>query len=295
MAIDIIARGLASSLLGQDGKISSDKMPTLGVVPEGAQFYPVGALTDAAQIEGKNIEEILLMMLYGAVNPTLTAPSFKVELTSDSVVIVGKPTTVTGVMKFNRGAIAPAYGTSGYRSGSATGYFVNNELVESTDFAIEILPIVDENLITCKVEYAAGEQPMNSVGQPYKTPLGAGALSKTITLIGVYQLYTSDGKTIDFTYFEDEDGSGYESTLATETETSKQHFAVSINKKVIGIKQFEPYNQKWLWIGGSAEASLTYFDTEIITGETLGTADDYILFTHNGSLTGERELRIYVE
>jgi hypothetical protein len=42
MAIDVIARGLASSLIGSDGKIDSAKMPTLGEVPSGTTFYPVG-------------------------------------------------------------------------------------------------------------------------------------------------------------------------------------------------------------------------------------------------------------
>lgn len=295
MAIDIIARGLASSLLGQDGKISSDKLPTIGAVPTGTQFYPVGALTNPALIEGKSIEEILLMMLYGVVNPTLTNPSFSVELTSDSIVIVGKPTAITGIMKFDRGAIAPAYGTSGYRSGAATGYYVNDTLVDSANFSIEILPIADENVISCKVEYAEGEQPLNSIGQPYNSPLGAGALIQTISVIGVYPIYTSDGAEMEFTYFNENDEEGYQTVLATETPTTKQAFAVSANKKVVGFKQFEPYTQTWMWIGGSAEASLTYFDTEIITGENLDSSSYYVLFTHNGSLTGERELRIYVE
>ena len=295
MAIDIIARGLASSLLGQDGKIASDKLPSISAVPEGTQFYPVGALTDPALVEGKSIEEILLMMLYGVMNPTLTHPSFSVELTSEPIVIVGKITTVTGIMKFDRGAIAPAYGTSGYRSGAATGYYINDTLIDSANFSIEILPIADENIISCKVEYAEGEQPLNSIGQPYNSRLDAGALVQTISITGVYPIYTPDGVEMEFTYFEDEAGSGYESLIATETSTTKQQFAVSVNKKVIGIKQYEPYTQTWMWIGGSPEASLTYFDTEIITGDTLDTSDDYQLFTHNGSLTGERELRIYVE
>ena len=48
--------------------------------------------------------------------------------------------------------------------------------------------------------------------------------------------------------------------------------------------------QTWQWIGGSAEASLTYFDTTLVKGDSL----DYILYTNNDYLTGERELRIYI-
>jgi hypothetical protein len=46
MAIDIIARGLAASLIGSDGKIDSAKMPVLSGVSDLQGFTPVGSLTD---------------------------------------------------------------------------------------------------------------------------------------------------------------------------------------------------------------------------------------------------------
>jgi hypothetical protein len=42
MPIDIVARGLAASLVDENGKIASDKRPVLGPVPDGMVFYPVG-------------------------------------------------------------------------------------------------------------------------------------------------------------------------------------------------------------------------------------------------------------
>lgn len=50
MAIDTIARGLASSLLGSDGNLAADKMPQLDEVPADTKFYPVGAIEDAAML-----------------------------------------------------------------------------------------------------------------------------------------------------------------------------------------------------------------------------------------------------
>ena len=60
MAIDIIARGLATSLVGPDGKIASDKMPTLSGTEGLTGFYPLGKLTDPSLVEGKTAEEILV-------------------------------------------------------------------------------------------------------------------------------------------------------------------------------------------------------------------------------------------
>ena len=126
MAIDIVARGLASSIVGPDGKIAADKMPTMGAAPDSGVFTPVGNLKDASQVEGKTAEEILMMMLFGTRNPTLTNPSFKATLSSDAVLEAGVPQIVTGILTFDRGKISPAYGTSGYRAGAPTQYLVND-------------------------------------------------------------------------------------------------------------------------------------------------------------------------
>lgn len=298
MAIDIIARGLATSLIGSDGKISSDKMPTLSAAPSGTTFYPVGALTDPTMLEGKTAEEIILMMLYGIVNPAFTNPSITIALDSIDVVIVGKPTTISGSIIFDRGAIAPPYGTSGYRAGAAIGYELNGVSLESTSFNLELVPVAGDNVITAKVFFAEGEQPFNSIGQLYDAPYPAGSLLISTIIRGINQVYSSEGTPMEqFVWFEDEneEGKGYQGMLETETATIKQSFAIVSTVNVIGFKQYEPMTQTWQWIGGSAEASLTYFDTTIIEGDSLGEEDDYVLYTNNDYLTGERELRIYVE
>ena len=295
MAIDIIARGLASSLLDSDGKISSEKMPTITAAPQGTQFYPVGALTNPAQLEGKTAEEILLMMLYGIVSPTLTNPSLTIELSSSVTAIVGQPTIISGTMVFDRGAISPAYGTSGYRAGLPTSYLVNGLNMDSAMFTLEITPVAGDNFIICTVEYAEGEQPLNSIGQNYENPLPAGSISAIINITGINQLYDQYGEAIEFEWFEENDGNGYQAIFGIEIDGVKQSFAVNTNQTVIGIKQFEPMTQTWMWIGGSPEASLEYFDTTLFEGESLEEENDYVLYIHNGSTTGERELRIYVE
>lgn len=287
MAIDIVARGLATSLLDNNGKISSEKMPTLAPVPEDAQFYPVGALDDPKLLEGKTSEEILLMILYGIVSPTLTNPSLNIQVDSLDTVTVGEKAIISGTMSFDRGAIAPPYGTSGYRSGAPLQYTVNNIPTEVT-FSVEIEPVLGDNIITCEVSYAEGEQPLNSIGQPYGTPLAAGAISKSFVIQGVNPLLSSSGEKLEFTWFEDTDGEGYQSILATESATEKQSFSVVLPTTVVGIKQYEEMTKTWQWIGGSAKNSLTYFDIEV-------TDNNIAVYTHNGSLTGKRELRVYVE
>lgn len=298
MAIDIVARGLATSLIGSDGKIASDKMPVMDLISNTADFRPVGNITDPASIAGKTAEEVLLMMLFGVVNPTFTDPSLAVELSSDAVGIVGRETSLQGALKFDRGSITPAYGTSGFRAGLPTSYTIDSQSFETsaTEYAFNITftPTFGSNIISFAVNYARGEQPKNSVGEDYELPLPAGALSKSIVIQGVYQLYDAQGNEIPFELIQDEDGLAYVSVYASEGSGTKQSFSIASDVTVIGVKQFNTMTQQWDWINGSAEASLQTFDTTIVAGETLGESVDYTLYTHNGSARGERELRVYI-
>lgn len=300
MAIDIIARGLASSLVGSDGKIAAEKMPTLGAVPDGTNFYPVGQLNDPSLVAGKTAEEILLMMLYGIVSPTLTEPSLSIALSDENeMLIIGRPSALKGALTFSRGKIDPAFTTSGYRAGAPTGYLIGDQIIESTstsyDFELMLTPTETTIQIPYAVSYNAGEQPVNSIGQPVGAPLSAGSISSTIEVKAAYPLYNGEGEKHEFTWFKDEDGSGYMSIFAMETTDNKQTFMVSSKMNVIGIKAFNTMTQSWDWLGGTPAVSLTHFDATVVPGDTLGENTDYIVYTHNRQRVGERELRIYVQ
>lgn len=301
MAIDIVARGLASSLIGSNGKIDSAKMPIIEGTSEMPGFTALGQLTSAEQIEGKTAEEILLLMLFGLVNPTLTDPSLKVALSDDmEQPIIGRPSLLKGALTFDRGSISPAFGTSGYRAGVPTKYVVGDlEVATSStsyDFEFSLTPTEKEISIPYSVSYGAGEQPVNSAGQPFGAPLSAGSISGVLKATAVYPLYDLNGNNKDFTWFEDEDGSGYFSVFMSEMSGTRQSFAVSSKTNVIGVKAFNALTQQWEWLGSQTAAiSLTYFDTTIIQGDSIGELENYILYTYNSTPVGARELKIYIE
>ena len=293
MAIDIVARGLAASMLGEDGRVAVNKRPVLSGT-EGLDFTSVGQLTDSSLVEGKTAEEILLMILYGVVNPTIVEPNFDVILSErDEPLIIGRATSLKGTLVFDRGAIDPAYGTSGFRSGAPIEYSINGLSFEPTslvyDFEIELTPASETETLICAVFYEAGEQPVNSIGSPVGTPLPAGSLAKELQLRAYYPLYSASGAEQNFEWFADEDGEGYLSTFASENSGTRQSFAVNSEHTVIGVKAFNLLTQKWEWIGSqTAAVSLTYFNISVFN-------DNYILYTYNSTPVGERELRIYVE
>ena len=300
MAMDIIARGLATSLLGSNGKIASDKMPTVEGTSELTGFFPVGKLTDPSLVEGKTAEEILLMMLFGVVSPTLTAPSLSIELSTKTPLLIGREATLEGALVFDRGRIDPAYGTSGYRAGLPISFSITDKLIETSNttynFKFSFTPTASENFVGYSVSYSEGEQPLNSIGQNFNSPLPAGIIGNQLSIAATYPIYCDEGKEIEFEWIQDEDGDAYQSAFATEATGERQAFAVSNNLKVIGVKTFDDLAQQWNWLGGeTAEVSLTYFDTTTVTGESLGEKTDYTLYTHNYLEVGARELRIYVE
>ena len=158
MAIDIIARGLATSLVGSDGKISSEKMPVLSGTSDLSGFTSIGKLTDPSLVEGKTAEEILLMMLYGVVSPTLTNPSLSIAFNEDSFpLVIGRESLLKGTLTFDRGKIEPAYGTSGYRAGALSYYTINDNLNTLSDFELLVVPTSTEFQVICEAHYEQGE------------------------------------------------------------------------------------------------------------------------------------------
>lgn len=293
MAIDITARGLASALIGADGKIDSSKLPTV-VAPSGAAFTPVGSLTDPSMIEGKTAEEIVMMMLFNIVPPTITNPSFKAKLDQDYL-IAYQEQIITGQLMFDRGGIKYSNGTSMPRAGAPVYFEVGDEMIVNSEttvaFSLTLIPTLGENEIKTSVTFEEGPQPVDSAGRPFDVPYPAGSLYAPIKINGISSLVTANDESIDYTFLTLKDGAAYEALLIPEIDDERQSFKLLSATPIVGIKQFNPLSQTWDWIGGSTTASLKTFDTTIIQGTTP--EDTYIVYMHNGSLKGSRTLRLY--
>ena len=307
MAVDIIARALAAGLVGPDGKILESKLPdSAGGIfgTSGVTAYAVGGIPVGTNLEGKTIAEILTMMLYGTLNPTLTEPSFSATI-DDTNIVLGENVTITGTVTFNRGSISPAYGTSGYRAGAPTSYTIAGQVIETTatteKFSVVVPQIVlGANQIEISVAYEAGEQPKNSSGENYGTPCPAGTMSKTITITGNYPVFVGD-TTGTFVEQENEalfDNGVCEVSLPAETDEAikqKVAFATDSTDPIVGIKQFDDTRQQWDWIRGTPEQSLTSFASSSVQLPVDGTEIDYTAHTNQTALIGARKVRFYTE
>lgn len=151
----------------------------------------VGGVTAGTPIPaGTSFEDLFRRILAPALNPTLTDPSASLAVSGAKLREKGSSSTETATFTFNRGSINPAYGTSGYRSGAATGYTLNGDTASSATRSVQVNE--SNTTFSGSVSYAAGEQPKNSAGGNYGTPLPAGSKpTNTVTFEFVYALWAT--------------------------------------------------------------------------------------------------------
>lgn len=123
------------------------------------------------------LETILRDIISPVLYPTLTNPSASLSRSPSTTLLeTGSTLAVTFTVNLNRGSISPAYGTSGYRSGTANGYSLNGgEKQDSSRFSVTVSE--SNKSFYGTVYYDEGEQPKDSAGQNYNSPLPAGSVN----------------------------------------------------------------------------------------------------------------------
>lgn len=125
--------------------------------------------------EGTSLETVVRNILSPTLYPTFTAPSATIAATGAKLLETGATLDTTVTITFNRGSITPAYGTSGYRAGAATEYTFDGVSQASNTFSKTITEA--QTTFYGSVAYAQGEQPKDSNGGNYDSPLPAGSVN----------------------------------------------------------------------------------------------------------------------
>lgn len=175
----------------------------------------VGGINSGTTYEaGTPLETLFRDLLEPTLYPSFTAPSASLSYGASTYYAVGGTVSaLQATVTLNRGAINPAYGTNGYRAGTATGFSISTsgadtEYTASSDnsgvFNVSALTRATKGtiVITGTANYNAGEQPKDSKGNNYNSALPAGSVtaSKTLTFIQPYYYGASNSSTIaDFT------------------------------------------------------------------------------------------------
>lgn len=252
----------------------------------------VGGLSSGTTFNELTFPQMMDLMLYPELFPTLTNPSNTFSLTQAGFQEVGASITLNFSATFSRGSISPAYGTSGFRSGlpsqynyTGTGLSSNpSSSLTDSQTVVGYTVVLGAQSWTGSVTYLGGEQPLSSKGNDYSTPLAPGTTgSTTRTITGVYPVYATTSAIATLTKQAlAAHGSQKDTSMVAESGSDKQVAEFPSAWGTITILQ--QYNT----LSGT-------YDTINLNTFTLSTIDksgvEYKRYVHNGATVGARILR----
>jgi hypothetical protein len=257
----------------------------------------VGGIDAGATFLDTSFTDFVDLLMYPELFPTLTAPSNTFAISPSGLREIGEVIASIAVSAtFSRGAISPAYGTSGYRSGLPNTYvYTGTGLSNQASTALTDSQTVSSYTVltgaqswTGAVTYDVGEQPLSSKGNNYSTPLSAGTTGATTrTITGVYPYFAT---TVAITTLTKATLAAHGTTVTTalvlESGSDKQ--TVQFPQAWGAIGHLEQYNT----LSGLYDViDLATFTLSAITKTINGATVNYNQYTHNGALTGARTLR----
>lgn len=246
---------------------------------------PAGTTYEAGTAYDKLWKDLLNPVAY----PTLTNPSATLTATGAKLLEKGATLATTMTVAFSRGSINPAYSTSGYRSGVALDYALNGGTAQvGNTFSVT----VDESQLTyvATVDYAAGEQPKDSEGNDYDSPLVAGNVnSNTITYEFVDAMWSNVAAigTIAKMALVSKSAKQRDMNFPAQTVANPETFDVPGSWTVTAVQVKNDLS------GAYEDASAQFTVTDTTHDDAAGTSVAYKRYTFNlGYPTGARSVRV---
>lgn len=171
----------------------------------------VGGVSVGTSIQSTDkLADIVKQMLVTTYYPTYVAPSASLTYSANTYAEVGSTLSAkTGTVAYNAGAINLQGVKQANRGGAATMFYIStsgadteysDSSASSGAFSVPALTRATKGniVITGKVDFAEGPQPLDSNGDPYETPLAAGSVqaTKTIQFIQAFFYGNSSSTTV---------------------------------------------------------------------------------------------------
>ena len=238
---------------------------------------------------GSSMEDILQDMLNPVLYPALTNPSLSLSGSGSHLLETGATLAVTLTATFNRGSINPAYGTSGYRSGEATGYSLNGGTEQQANTWSETVS-ANNRTFQATVNYAAGEQPKDSIGEDYDSPLPAGSKSSgTVTYDFVDPIWANTGDITSVTKqsLVAKSTKQKELNFPAQTVANPEIFDIPASWTVTAVEVKNDLSGQW-------ENAISQFTvTDTTHNDAAGNSVNYKRYTFSlGYPTGARSIRV---
>lgn len=235
-----------------------------------------------------SLETIVRRILSPVLYPTLTNPSATLSATGAKIIEKGGSLAATFTIAFNRGSINPAYGTSGYRSGAADEYTLDGVTQSENTFSKTITE--SKTSYQGSVSYLAGEQPKDSDGNDYGTPLAAGSVNtNTVSYEFVNALWanTSDITSVAKLDLVSKSAKVKEFNFPAATVVNPEVFDVPASWTVTAVEVLNTMSNQW-------ESCASEFNiTDVNHDDAGGTSTAYKRYTNNlGYSMGARKVRV---
>ena len=238
---------------------------------------------------GTSYDSMWDALLNPTLNPTFTNPSATLSGTGDKLLEAGSTLVATITATFSRGSITPAYGTSGYRSGAATDYTLNSGVAQAGNTWSETVSAANRTF-SAVVNYDAGEQPKDSKGNNYDSPLAAGSVTtNTVSYEFVDALWanTSNIGTIAKLSLVSKTAKQKDLSFPAQTVANPEVFDVPASWTVTAVQVKNDLS------GQYEDASSQFTVTDTTHDDAAGTSVAYKRYTFNlGYGTGARQVRI---
>ena len=256
---------------------------------------------------GKSFQEMMDLMLYPELFPSLTNPSqTNFTLSPSGFREIGEQFAIGGITlssTFSRGSINPAYGTNGFRSGLPNAYIYtgpgsvptpqsSTSLTNSTATTAVYTIVQGAQSWTSRVAYDAGQQPLSSTGNNFNSPLPAGQTNNNLTrtITGVYPVFAT---TVNISTLTKQGLQSMTSNITVDVVTesggggAKQTIDIpQAFSTITGLQQFNTLSNVF------DNINLATFTVTSITKTIQGVSNiPYDRYTHNGSVIGARKLR----
>lgn len=246
----------------------------------------VGATYNAGTIFETLWRDLLNPLEY----PTFTAPSASLTSSIDTVLEAGTSTTATLTAAFDRGAITPAFGTGGYRSGEATNYVLSTTDESASGEFTNVTVDGTNDTFTVTVSYSAGEQPKDSRGGDYDDPLTAGTVTSpalTFEFVDALWANTASIDTVAKLALVSKTAKVKEFVFPAATVANPEVFDVPASWTVTAVEVYNTLSGKW-------ETCASEFSvTDTTHANAAGTDVAYKRYTCNlGYAMASRQIRI---
>ena len=248
-----------------------------------------GIMTGTSYAAGTSYDTLWKSLLNPIAYPTLTNPSATISATGAKLLESGSTLDTTITVSFNRGTINPAYGTSGYRSGVATSYALNGGTAQAGN-TFDVTVDSTQTSYQATVSYEAGEQPKDSTGRDYASPLAAGSVnSSTLTYEFTNALWanTSSISTVAKLALVSKSAKQKDFSFPAQTVANPEVFDVPADWTVTAVQVKND-------LSGAYEDALSQFTVTNTTHEdAAGNTVNYKRYTFNlGYPTGPRSVRL---